>query len=144
MSERNEWNRRVIEEFRANEGRVGGPYANMPLVLLHHRGARTGAERINPLAYERVGDSVAVFASAGGRPKTPDWYHNVVANPDVTVELGTEQFAARARVTTGEERERIWRSMVARLPQFGEYEAKAGRTIPVVVLDPVRSERSQR
>ena len=144
MSERNEWNRRVIEEFRANEGRVGGPHANVPLVLLHHRGARTGTPRVNPLAYERVGDSVAVFASAGGRPKTPDWYHNVVANPDVTVELGTDRFAARARVATGAERERIWASVVARLPQFGEYEAKSGRTIPVVVLDPVRSERSQR
>lgn len=142
MSERSAWNQKIIEEFRANEGRVGGPFANMPLVLVHHRGAKTGEERINPLAYERVGDSVAVFASAGGQPRNPDWYYNVVANPDVTVELGTEQFAARARVATGEERERIWRSINRRLPQFGEYEAKAGRTIPVVVLEPVRSERS--
>jgi len=136
MSERNDWNRKVIGEFRANEGRVGGMFADMPLVLLHHRGAKTGVERINPLAYERVGDSVAVFASAGGQAKNPDWYHNVVANPDVTVELGTDRFPARARVATGEERDRIWRAVNERLPQFGEYETKSGRTIPVVVLDP--------
>jgi len=136
MSERNDWNRKVIDEFRANEGKVGGMFANMPLVLLHHRGARTGVERINPLAYERVGDSVAVFASAGGQAKNPDWYHNVVANPDVTVDLGTDRFPARARVSTGEERDRIWRAVNERLPQFGEYETKSGRTIPVVVLDP--------
>jgi len=136
MSERNDWNRKVIDEFRANEGKVGGMFANMPLVLLHHRGARTGVERINPLAYERVGESVAVFASAGGQVKNPDWYHNVVANPDVTVELGTDRFPARARVATGEERDRIWRAVNERLPQFGEYETKSGRTIPVVVLDP--------
>jgi len=136
MSERNDWNRKVIGEFRANEGRVGGMFADMPLVLLHHRGAKTGVERINPLAYERVGESVAVFASAGGQVKNPDWYHNVVANPDVTVELGTDRFPARARVATGEERDRIWRAVNERLPQFGEYETKSGRTIPVVVLDP--------
>jgi len=142
MSERNDWNRKVIGEFRANEGRVGGMFANMPLVLLHHRGAKTGVERINPLAYERVGESVAVFASAGGQVKNPDWYHNVVANPDVTVELGTDRFPARARVATGEERDRIWRAVNERLPQFGEYETKSGRTIPVVVLDPAQHRRS--
>jgi len=137
MSERNDWNRKVIGEFRANEGRVGGMFADMPLVLLHHRGAKTGVERINPLAYERVGESVAVFASAGGQVKNPDWYHNVVANPEVTVELGTETFPAMARVAEGAERDEIWERQKADWPGFAEYDEKTRgiREIPVVVLE---------
>jgi len=135
VPERNEWNRRIIDEFRANGGRVGGMFADTPLLLLHHRGAKTGVERVNPLAYQRIGESVAVFASAGGQPTNPDWFHNVVANPDVTVELGTDEYGAKARVATGEERERIWSAQKAARPAFAEYEQKAGREIPVVVLD---------
>jgi deazaflavin-dependent oxidoreductase (nitroreductase family) len=135
MSERVDWNRRVVEEFRANEGKVGGMFERMPLLLLHHRGAKTGTERVNPLAYRRVGDSFAVFASAGGQAKNPDWYHNLLVNPDVTVEVGTERFAARAREAVGEERERIWSDATHALPQFAEYEQKSGRQIPVIVLD---------
>jgi deazaflavin-dependent oxidoreductase (nitroreductase family) len=135
MSERNEWNRRVIEEFRGNEGKVGGMFEGMPLLLLHHRGAKSGLERVNPLAYQRLGDSVAVFASKGGAPTNPDWYHNLVANPDVTVEVGTERYPATARVATGDERERIWSAQKAAYPGFAEYEAKSGRQIPVIVLD---------
>src|SRR6266540_2623351 len=100
MTERTDWNRRVIEEFRANGGKVGGMFEGMPLLLLHHVGAKTGAERVSPVAYQRVGDAVAVFASKGGAPTNPDWFHNVVANPDVTVEIGTDSYPARARIAT--------------------------------------------
>lgn len=131
-------NDEIIEEFRSNEGHVGGPYEQMPLVLLHHRGAKSGREYVNPVAYQRVDDkSVAVFASAGGRPAHPNWFRNVVANPDVTVELGKDEFPARARVAEGKERERIWTAQVRALPQFGKYEETSGREIPVVVLEQV-------
>src|SRR6266700_4420445 len=107
MTDANDPNRKIIEEFRANDGIVGGMFVRMPLLLLHHVGAKSGTKRVNPVAYQRLGDSVAVFASKGGAPKNPDWFHNVVANPDVTVEVGTETYPATARVATGEERERI-------------------------------------
>jgi deazaflavin-dependent oxidoreductase (nitroreductase family) len=136
MTEANDWNRKVIEEFRENGGKVGGVFEGMPLVLLHHVGAKSGTERINPLAYQRLGDdSVAVFASKGGAPTNPDWFHNVVANPDVKVEIGTESYSGKARVATGEERERIWSAQKKALPQFAEYESKVSREIPVVVID---------
>jgi deazaflavin-dependent oxidoreductase (nitroreductase family) len=133
-----DWNAKVIEEFRANEGRVGGMFEGRTLLLLHHRGAKTGAERVNPLAYQRLNDdAVAVFASAGGAPKSPDWYHNLVANPDVTVEIGTTSFPAHARVAHGEERTRIWEKQKHEWPGFAEYEEKTEgiREIPVVVLE---------
>ena len=136
MSERDDWNRKVIEEFRANGGKVGGSFEGFPLLLLHHTGAKTGTERINPLAYQEVGDSVAVFASKGGAPSHPDWYHNLVAHPDVDVEIGTEKRHGHARVAQGEERERIWTAQKERFPNFAEYEKTTdGRTIPVVVVD---------
>ena len=133
-----DWNQQVIEEFRANEGRVGGNFEGRTLLLLHHTGARTGTERINPLAYQRVSpDSVAIFASKGGAPTSPDWLHNLVAHPDVKVEIGTETVAARARVAAGEEREAIWEKQKSAWPAFAEYEetTKGLREIPVVVLD---------
>jgi deazaflavin-dependent oxidoreductase (nitroreductase family) len=136
VPDRNAANRRIIDEFRGNSGKVGGVFADSPLLLLHHVGAKSGIERVNPLAYQRVGDSVAVFASAGGQTRNPDWFYNVVANPDVTVEVGTEQYRAKARVAVGDERERIWSAQKAARPAFAEYELKAGREIPVVVLDP--------
>lgn len=138
MTEANDWNKRIIEEFRANDGKVGGQFAGMPLLLLHHKGAKSGIERVNPLAFQRIGDSVAVFASKGGAPTNPDWYHNVVAHPEVSVELGREAFSAKARIASGEERRRIWEAQKAVFPNFAEYEkTSAGREIPVVVLDPV-------
>ena len=136
MTDPNDPNRKIIEEFRANDGIVGGMFEGMPLLLLHHVGAKSGTERVNPLAYQRLaGASVAVFASKGGSPTNPDWFHNLVANPVVTVEVGTGRYPAKARVATGEERERIWSAQKKAFPQFADYEAKVTRDIPVVVLD---------
>jgi deazaflavin-dependent oxidoreductase (nitroreductase family) len=136
MSDMNEWNRQIIAEFKANDGVVGGDLAGVPLLLLHHTGAKSGTERVNPLAYQRIGNSVAVFASKGGAPTNPDWYYNLVANPDVTVEIGTETHGATARVAGDEEREQIWSTQKERFPNFAEYEQTAApRKIPVVVLD---------
>jgi deazaflavin-dependent oxidoreductase (nitroreductase family) len=133
-------NQQIIDEFRTNGGRVGGPFEGRTLLLLHHRGAKTGLERVNPVAYQRVSpDAVAVFASKGGAPTNPDWYHNLVANPDVTVEIGTETFPARARVAEGEERERIWNQQKQDWPGFAEYDEKTKgiRDIPVIVLETI-------
>jgi len=139
MADRQDWNAHIIEEFRANEGRVGGPFEGRPILLLHHRGAKTGTERINPVAYQAVGDDFAVFASKGGHPAHPDWYHNLVANPEVTVEVGTETFPVHAHVAKGEERERIWSKQKSVWPGFAEYEEKTKgvREIPVIVLERV-------
>jgi deazaflavin-dependent oxidoreductase (nitroreductase family) len=138
MSEMNDWNRQVIAEFRANGGQVGGQMAGWPILLLHHVGARTGEERVNPLVYQQVGDAVAIFASKGGAPTNPDWYHNLRAHPEVTIEVGTDERSVRARVAEGEEREQIWSAQKAIFPNFAEYEQSAGkRKIPVVVLEPV-------
>ncbi len=131
-------NQQIIDEFRANEGRVGGHFEGRTLLLLHHRGARTGTERVNPVAYQRLSpDSVAVFATNSGVPTNPDWVHNLVAHPDATVEIGTETFPVRAHVAAGEERERIWERQKHDWPVFAEYEEKTKgiREIPVVVLD---------
>ncbi len=125
----------IIEEFRANEGRVGGYFEGRTLLLLHTTGRRTGLERVKPLAYQSVGETFAVFASKAGAPTNPDWFHNLVANPDVALEVGTETFPAKARVTAGEEREQIWTRQVTDAPIFGEYQEKSGRTIPVIVLE---------
>lgn len=131
-------NQQIIEEFRANEGRVGGPFEGAPMLLLHHRGAKTGTERVNPLMYQDLGDgSVAIFASKGGAPTNPDWYYNLVANPKTQIEIGTETRDVVARVAGDEDRERIWTAQKQAYPNFAEYEKTAGgRTIPVVVLDP--------
>ncbi|MGH7747471.1 MAG: nitroreductase family deazaflavin-dependent oxidoreductase [Candidatus Dormibacteria bacterium] len=130
----NDFNRQIVEEFRANEGRVGGPFKGAPILLLHSTGARSGAERINPVAYQQVGGDLAIFASKAGAPTNPDWYHNLVANPRATVEVGTETFPVTARVADGQEREDIWTRQKQVMPGFAGYEAKAGRKIPVVIL----------
>ena len=132
-----DWNRPIIEEFRSNEGKVGGNFAGAPLLLLHTTGARTGEERVNPVMYQDIGDGrVAVFASKGGAPTNPDWYHNVLAQPEVTAEIGSGTRAFRARVASGEEREPIWTKQKQEYPGFADYESKTDRTIPVVILDP--------
>jgi deazaflavin-dependent oxidoreductase (nitroreductase family) len=131
-----DFNARIIDEFHANEGRVGGPFEGVPLLLLHHTGARSGASYTNPLAYLGDDGRYVIFASKGGAPSHPAWYHNLKAHPDVTIEVGTQSMDAVADEATGEERERLFRAQADRVPQFSEYEAKAGRTIPVMVLTP--------
>lgn len=135
MSDWNDWNQKVIEEFRANGGRVGGMFEGRPLLLLHHVGARTGTRRVSPLMYQDVADGYAIFASKGGADTNPDWYHNLVANPATDVEIATETIPVRARVAHGEERTRIWSRQKSDQPQFAEYESKTLRVIPVVVLE---------
>jgi deazaflavin-dependent oxidoreductase (nitroreductase family) len=130
----NDFNRPVIEEFHANGGKVGGPFDAIPLLLLTTTGAKSGKQRINPLAYTTDGERLVVLASKNGAPTHPDWYHNIVAHPDVTVEVGTDTFAARATVVDGAERDGLFASMAAMLPIYAEYQAKITRTIPVVVL----------
>jgi deazaflavin-dependent oxidoreductase (nitroreductase family) len=132
----NDFNARIIDEFRANAGRVGEPFANTPLLLLHHVGAKSGTERVNPLAYMRDGDHYVIFASKGGAPNNPDWYHNLRAHPDVTIEVGTDTLAAVATEATGEERERLFTAQAERAPAFAEYQGKTDRLIPVIVLTP--------
>jgi deazaflavin-dependent oxidoreductase (nitroreductase family) len=137
MADGDDFNSKVIEEFRSNGGKVGGPFEGAPLLLLHHNGAKTGAERVNPLVYQQVGNSYAIFASAGGQPRDPQWFRNLVAHPDVTIEVGTSAVKTRARVAEGSERDSIWTTQKERMANFAEYEKNAApRVIPVIVLDP--------
>jgi deazaflavin-dependent oxidoreductase (nitroreductase family) len=134
MADRNDWNRQIIEEFRANEGKVGGPFEGATLLLLTTTGAKSGQPRIAPLAYLPDGKRVFIFASKGGAPTNPDWYHNLVANPVATVEVGTEKFQASARILEEAERAEVYARQVKRMPGFGDYEQKTTRKIPVVEL----------
>lgn len=134
-----DFNAKIIEEFRANEGRVGDMFEGMPLLLLHHTGAKSGKSRINPLAYQSDDGRYVVFASKAGSPTNPDWYYNLKAHPHVTIEVGTDTIEAHAGEAAGEERERLYRTQAERIPQFAEYEQKAGRVIPVMVLTPVNT-----
>lgn len=132
----NDWNAQVIAEFRANGGKVGGPFEGSPMVLVHHRGAKTGTERVTPLMCQPEGDRVHIFASKAGAPDNPDWYHNLLANPEITIEIGDEvDVAVRVTELTGEERDRVWDRQKAAWPQFAEYEKSTDRTIPVLALD---------
>ena len=135
-SSRADFNARVIEEFRANGGRVGGQFGSLPLLLLHHAGARSGTERVNPLAYLADDGRYVIFASKGGAPMNPGWYHNVKAHPEVRIEVGTDTLDVLATEASGEERDRLYRTMAEKVPQFAEYEAGTERTIPVIVLTP--------
>ena len=132
-----DWNKKIIEEFRVNEGKVGGNFAGKTLLLLHTKGAKSGLERINPLACVRDGERFAVIASKGGADTHPDWYYNVVANPHLTFEFGTETFRAQATIAEEPERTRLYDKMAEMMPGFNGYREKAKRVIPVVVLTPV-------
>ena len=134
MSEANERNRKIIDEFRANGGKVGGRFEGRTLLLLHTKGAKSGRKRINPLATIRDGDRYIVIASKGGSATHPDWYFNVLANPIVTVESGQETFEAHANVAEEPERTRLYDKMAAVMPAFDEYRRKTTREIPVIVL----------
>jgi deazaflavin-dependent oxidoreductase (nitroreductase family) len=130
------WNDKIITEFRANQGKVGGPFEGRPLLLLHHKGAKTGIERVNPLAYQELGDGrVAVFGSKGGAPTNPDWIYNLRANPNASVEVGTDSYDVTARIVDGAERDEIWERQKQLMPGFADYEKKTTRQIPVVILE---------
>jgi deazaflavin-dependent oxidoreductase (nitroreductase family) len=131
-----ERNRRVIEEFRANAGQVGDSHPGRPVILLTTTGAKSGRPYTTPVMFLRDGDRLAVFATHGGSPRHPDWYHNLVANPTVTVEVGAEKYQAKATpLTGGAERDRIYGRQAELFPQFADYQAKTTRIIPVVLLE---------
>ena len=130
----NDYNNELIEKFRANNGAMPN---GAPLLLLGTTGARSGQPRVNPLAYTRDGDRYVIIASKGGYATNPDWYHNLVANPEVTVEVGDKRFPARAIVTEGSERERLFNAQAALMPNFADYQTKTTRQIPVIVLEPI-------
>jgi deazaflavin-dependent oxidoreductase (nitroreductase family) len=134
MAVQNEFNRKIIEEFRANAGETFGPFKGRPLLLLTTTGTKSGEGRTTPLVYSRDADRIVVIASKGGAPKHPAWFLNLRANPEVTVEVGTEKFVARASVAEGAERDRLYAQQAAQMPAFDEYQQKTTRRIPVVVL----------
>ncbi len=134
-----DWNQQVIEEFRSHGGRVGGQFEGAPLLLLHHVGRRSGADRLSPMMYQQVGDAYAVFASKAGAPDNPDWYHNLLAHPEVSIEVGDgesiDTVPVRARELPAAERDPVWETQKQRYPGFADYEARTTRTIPVLLLE---------
>ena len=138
MNPINDRNKTIIDEFRANAGKVGGPFAGKTLLLLHTIGAKSKLERVNPVAYINDDDRLVIIASKGGAPTNPDWYYNLVAHPLLTVEVGTEKFQVRASVTEEPERTRLYGKMIRMMPGFGEYQRKTKRVIPVIVLTRVK------
>ena len=135
MADRNDWNRQTIEEFRASGGKVGGMWEGRPLLLLTTTGAKSGQRHTTPTMYLADGDRLLVFASKGGAPTNPAWYHNLLAHPEVTVEVGSKTYEATATVLSGEERDRLYARQAERFPQFAEYQAKTSRKIPVIALE---------
>jgi deazaflavin-dependent oxidoreductase (nitroreductase family) len=134
MAEVNDWNKKIIEEFRANGGKVGGNFVGRTLLLLHTTGAKSGQERVNPVAYTQDGDDLVVIASKAGAPTHPDWYHNLVAHPRLTVEVGSDTLEVEAVVAQEPERSRLYDKMVEVMPGFADYKVKTTREIPVIVL----------
>lgn len=135
MAGRNDFNQSLIEDFRANDGKVTGVFAGRPLLLLTTTGAKSGRPRTSPVVYTTDGDRMVIIASKGGAPTHPDWYHNLVANPVATIELPGDTFQARATVAEGEERQRLYDAQAALMPAFAEYQQKTTRQIPVVILE---------
>jgi deazaflavin-dependent oxidoreductase (nitroreductase family) len=136
MSSMADYNERIIDEFRANGGRVPSWGGTSPLLLLHHRGAKSAVERVNPVAYLEDNGRYVIFASKAGAPTNPGWYHNLKAHPETTIEVGGETVDVIAREVSGQERDRLFAAQVERSPQFAEYQRKTSRLIPVVVLTP--------
>jgi deazaflavin-dependent oxidoreductase (nitroreductase family) len=133
-------NAQIIDEFRAHEGRVGGMFEGMPLLLLHHTGAKSGQRRTSPLAYQHDDGRYVVFATKAGAPTNPAWYHNLKSEPKSKIEVGTDTIDVVASEATGEERDRLFRTQVERVPQFGEYEKRTERVIPVILLTPTQTD----
>jgi deazaflavin-dependent oxidoreductase (nitroreductase family) len=137
MTEAEDWNSKIIAEFRANGGKVGGPFEGSLLLLLHTVGAKSGQPRVNPVMYQDIGDGVAVFASKAGAPTNPAWYFNLLATPRARAEIGTGTVEVLAREAEGAERDRIWEAQKRDYPGFADYERKTTRQIPVIILEPV-------
>jgi deazaflavin-dependent oxidoreductase (nitroreductase family) len=137
MSETNDFNAKIIAEFRANGGKVGGPFEGAPMILVHHIGAKSGTERIAPLAYIPDGDRMLIIASKAGAPTNPDWYHNLKAHPRIDVEMGTETFPVTAEELSGVERDEKWPMITAMAPGYADYQKKTSRVIPVFALSRV-------
>jgi deazaflavin-dependent oxidoreductase (nitroreductase family) len=137
MSDMNDINKQVVEEFRTNGGKVGGMFEGFPLLLLTTTGAKSGKPRVAPLVYTTDGDSIVIIASKGGAPTHPDWYHNIAANQEVTVEVGTEKFPARAEIAAEPERTRLFNAQADIMPNFYEYQQNTDRTIPVITISRV-------
>ena len=135
MPDRNNWNHQMIETFRANGGKVGGMWEGRPLLLLTTIGAKSSQRRTSPVMYMNAGDHLFIFASKGGAPTNPDWYHNLLVHPEVTVEVGDQTYDAIATQVTGEERDRIYAQWAEMYPQFGEYQKNTSRKIPVIALE---------
>jgi deazaflavin-dependent oxidoreductase (nitroreductase family) len=137
MADANDFNHQIIEEFRSNGGRVGGPFEGATMLVLHHKGAKTGTDRVTPLVYQPHDEGYAIFASKGGAPSDPHWYLNLKAHPDTVVEVGSETVPVTAREVEGDDRDRIYARQKEAMPGFAEYEEKTRgvRTIPVVLLE---------
>jgi deazaflavin-dependent oxidoreductase (nitroreductase family) len=135
MADLHDFNRAIIEEFRANSGRVGGPFEGVPVLLLSTTGARSGERRTTPVVYRQDAGRLIIFGSKAGAPEHPAWYHNLVADPSVTVEVGTDTFEANARALEGQERDRLFAEQATEHPQFDEYARKTTRLIPVIALE---------
>ncbi|GER89470.1 hypothetical protein KDW_36320 [Dictyobacter vulcani] len=138
MANPNDWNQQIINEFRANGGKVGGPFEGAYMLLLTSTGAKSGQPRTTPLVYLPDGERMVIFASKAGAPTNPDWYHNLIANPEATVEVGTETLKVKATEATGEERNNLYARQVSIAPGFGEYQQKTTRQIPVIVLERIQ------
>ena len=138
MAEAEDWNSKIIAEFRANGGKVGGPFEGAPLLLLHTVGAKTGQPRVTPVMYQDIGDGVAVFASKAGAPTNPAWYYNLLASPRASAEIGAGTVEVVAREADGAERDRIWEAQKRDYPGFADYERKTTRQIPVIILEPAQ------
>lgn len=139
MAGANSWNENIINDFREHNGETSGPFAGRPLLLLTAKGAKTGKETTSPLMYNTDGDRLLIFASKGGAPTNPSWYHNVIANPEVTVEVGADKFQARAVEVKGDERDRLYAMHSEQFPQFAEYQQGLARKIPVIALERIDS-----
>jgi deazaflavin-dependent oxidoreductase (nitroreductase family) len=133
----NDFNQKIIDEFREYAGKVGGPFEGAPMLLLHTKGAKTGRDLVHPVVYQDDDGRLVIFASKGGAPTNPSWFHNLRANPRATVEVGTDTFEVNARVAEGDERERIWTKQKKIMPGFADYEKNTTRQIPVIILERV-------
>jgi len=133
-----EFNQKVIEEFRSSGGKVGGPFAGAPMIIVTHTGAKSGRTLTTPLVYSKDGGRYVIIASKAGAPTNPSWYHNLIAHPEVTVEVGNETFKAKAVEAKGAERDRLFHAQASRMPQFDEYQKRTARKLPVIVLERVK------